>query len=110
VTWLAPDGNEMSVAQWEDPHGRCLGMLIDGRAQVSGIARPGSEATVLLIVNAHHDVVPFKLPTVPEGDYWSCLIDTDRPELRKGQHLQFDSTFEVKGRSMLLMVLQHEEE
>ncbi|MNP07778.1 Glycogen debranching enzyme [compost metagenome] len=110
VTWLAPDGSEMSVEQWEDPHGRCLGMLIDGRAQVSGIARPGAEATVLLIVNAHHDIVPFKLPAVPEGDYWSCLVDTDRPELRKGQHLQFDSTFEVKGRSMLLMVLQYDEE
>jgi hypothetical protein len=39
---------------------------------------------VLLIVNAHHDVVPFKLPAVPEGEYWSCLVDTDRPELRKG--------------------------
>ncbi|MNJ80296.1 hypothetical protein D3C77_786250 [compost metagenome] len=65
---------------------------------------------MLLIVKAHHDVVPFQLPTVPDGDYWSCLVDTDRPELRKGQHLAFESTFEVKGRSMLLMVLQHEEE
>ena len=77
-----------------------------------GSAKPLSDyqGTVLLIVNAHHDVVPFKLPAVPEGDYWSCLVDTDRPELRKGQHLQFDSTFEVKGRSMLLMVLQRDEE
>jgi len=55
-------------------------------------------------------VVPFLLPVVPEGDYWSCLVDTDRPELRKGQHLQFETTFEVKGRSFLLMVLQREEE
>ncbi|MER2299327.1 MAG: glycogen debranching enzyme GlgX, partial [Pseudomonas sp.] len=110
VTWLAPDGNEMSVEQWEDPHGRCMGMLIDGRAQVSGIARPGSEATMLLIVNAHHDVVPFKLPAVPEGDYWSCLIDTDRPELRKPEQLAFDSTFDVTGRSFLLLVLKHQED
>jgi glycogen operon protein len=65
---------------------------------------------MLIIVNAHHDVVPFLLPAVPEGEYWSCLVDTDRPEMRKPQHLQFDSTCEVKGRSLLLMVLQHEEE
>jgi glycogen operon protein len=84
-------------------------MLIDGRAQVSGIARPGAEATLLLIVNAHHDVVPFKLPAVPEGEYWSCLVDTDRPELRKGSI--FSSTrCSRQGRSLLLMVLQREEE
>ncbi|MNH38058.1 hypothetical protein D3C79_990360 [compost metagenome] len=55
-------------------------------------------------------MVPFLLPTVPDGDYWSCLVDTDRPELRKGQHLPFDSTFQVQGRSLLLMVLQREED
>ena len=31
VTWLAPDGNEMTTEQWQDSHGRCLGMLMDGR-------------------------------------------------------------------------------
>ncbi|WHU43972.1 glycogen debranching enzyme GlgX, partial [Pseudomonas fulva] len=110
VTWLAPDGNEMSVEQWEDPNGRCLGMLIDGRAQVSGIARPGSESTVLLIVNAHHDTVPFKLPSVPEGEHWSCVMDTDQPQLRKPKDLPFDSSFDLTGRSVALMVLQHSEE
>jgi len=110
VTWLAPDGNEMSVEQWEDPNGRCLGMLMDGRAQVSDIARPGSDATLLLIVNAHHDTVPFQLPEVPEGEYWNCLIDTDRPTLRKKERLEFGSTFDVTGRSMLLLALQRDEE
>ena len=65
---------------------------------------------MLLIVNAHHDTVPFKLPAVPEGDYWSCLIDTDRPQLRKPQHLPFETMFEATGRSLLLMVLQREED
>ncbi|MCE6983911.1 glycogen debranching enzyme GlgX, partial [Pseudomonas frederiksbergensis] len=76
VTWLAPDASEMSVEQWQDAHGRCLGMLMDGRAQVSGILRPGADATLLLIVNAHHDTVAFTLPGVPEGEYWNCLVDT----------------------------------
>ncbi len=110
VTWLAPDGNEMGVEQWEDPNGRCFGMLIDGRAQVSSIGRPGAEATMLLIFNAHHDVVPFQLPSVPEGNHWNCLIDTDQPKQRKGQPLAFDSSFEVQGRSLVLLVLEHEED
>ncbi len=110
VTWLAPDGSEMSTEQWQDSHGRCLGMLLDGRAQSTGIRKPGADATLLLIVNAHHDVVNFVLPQVPEGEYWTCLIDTNRPELRDREPLAFGSDFLVTGRSLLLFELHREVE
>ncbi|MNM53730.1 Glycogen debranching enzyme [compost metagenome] len=110
VTWLAPDGGEMSVEQWQDSQGRCLGMLMDGRAQVSGIQRPGADATLLLIVNAHHDALMFTLPQVPEGEYWNCLIDTDRPQLRKGERHEFASQFELSGRSLVLLELHREDD
>ncbi|MNJ56748.1 Glycogen debranching enzyme [compost metagenome] len=110
VTWLTPQASEMSVEQWQDSQGRCLGMLMDGRAQVSGIQRPGADATLLLIVNAHHDDTAFTLPQVPEGEYWNCLIDTNRPQLRKGEQHAFDSTLEVSGRSLVLLELQHEDD
>ena len=32
---------------------------MDGRAQASGIKRPAMDATALLVLNAHHDVVNF---------------------------------------------------
>jgi len=110
VTWLAPDASEMSVEQWQDAHGRCLGMLMDGRAQVSGILRPGADATLLLIVNAHHDTVAFTLPGVPEGEYWNCLVDTDRPHLRKGEQHAFASEFQVSGRSLVLLELYRDDD
>ncbi|MNN28186.1 Glycogen debranching enzyme [compost metagenome] len=110
VTWLAPDASEMSVEQWHDSQGRCLGMLMDGRAQVSGIQRPGADATLLLIVNAHHDTLAFTLPQVPEGQHWNCLIDTDRPQLRKGERHGFDSPLQVQGRSLVLLELQPEDD
>ncbi len=43
----------MNNAQWEDGKARCFGLLLDGRAQESGIRRRGSDATLLLICNAH---------------------------------------------------------
>lgn len=110
VTWLDPQANEMTTEQWEDSHGRCLGMLLDGRAQVSGIRRPGADATLLLIVNAHHDVVNFVLPEVPEGEYWNCLVDTNRPDLRDRERLEFGSDFMVTGRSLLLFELHRDVE
>ncbi|WPO97991.1 glycogen debranching protein GlgX [Pseudomonas sp. HR96] len=110
VTWLDADANEMSDEQWEEGHGRCLGMLLDGRAQPSGIRRPGADATLLIIVNAHYDVVNFVLPEVPEGQYWDCLVDTHRPELNGHERLDFGSTFAVTGRSLLLFELHRETE
>jgi glycogen operon protein len=52
----------MSTEQWQDGNTRCFGMLLDGRAQESGVKRRGSDATLLLVYNAHFDVVNFALP------------------------------------------------
>ncbi|HSC82884.1 MAG TPA: glycogen debranching protein GlgX, partial [Pseudomonas sp.] len=70
VTWLSPCGNEMTEEQWHDGNARCMGMLMDGRAQPTGVRRSGADVTLLLIVNAHHDLVNFRLPAVPEGAAW----------------------------------------
>ena len=110
VTWLDPHANEMSTEQWEDAHGKALAMLLDGRAQPSGIRKRGDDATLLLIVNSHHDVVNFTLPEVPQGEYWNCLVDTNRPRLNDHERLSFGSDFMVTGRSMLLFEAHREEE
>ena len=55
-------------------------MMLDGRAQESGIKRRGSDATLLLIYNAHYDVVNFTLPSVAQGQNWIGLIDTNEPD------------------------------
>jgi isoamylase len=100
VAWLAPAGEEMTQAQWEDGNARCFGMLLDGRAQESGIIRRGDDATVLLIYNAHFDVVNFTLPAVPEGLRWDCLVDTNQPEAQLASY-RFGVTFVVTGRSLV---------
>ncbi|WP_263265089.1 glycogen debranching protein GlgX [Pseudomonas sp. RIT-PI-S] len=110
VTWLDPQGNEMTSEQWQEGHGRALAMLLDGRAQPTGIRKRGDDATLLIIVNAHHDVVNFKLPEVPQGKHWNCLVDTNRPALREHEPLTFGSEFMVTGRSFLLFELHREEE
>ncbi|MBD8120808.1 MULTISPECIES: glycogen debranching protein GlgX [Pseudomonas] len=109
VTWLSPSGDEMSTEQWEDPNGRCLGMLLDGRAQETGIRRRGSEATLLLVVNSHHDGVNFTLPEVPEGRNWTSLIDTNQPEITGKDEFEFGTEYTVTPRSLLLFKLQKED-
>ncbi|MCA6108784.1 glycogen debranching protein GlgX [Bradyrhizobium cenepequi] len=108
VTWLAPSGEEMVTEQWQDGNVRCFGMLLDGRAQETGIKRRGSDATLLLIYNAHFDVVNFTLPKVPQGQHWQGLIDTNQPD----GHLPtfpFGHAYAVTGRSMLAFGLASED-
>jgi len=110
VTWLAPDATEMTTEHWHDAHNRCLGMLLDGRAQETGIRRKGADATLLLVVNAHHDIVNFTLPEVPDGGFWTCMIDTNQPSIRGQERFDFGHEYSVTGRSLLLFELQRDEE
>jgi isoamylase len=79
---------------------RCFGMLLDGRAQETGVKRRGSDATLLLVYNAHFDVVNFTLPSVPDGTSWLGLIDTNQPEAQLGA-FSFGENYLATGRSLL---------
>ena len=105
ATWLTPASEEMRPEQWKDPMARCVGVVLDGRGQTSGIARRGSDATLLIIVNAHHEVVQFKLPKVTGGRAWLALIDTNSPEEDAGAPRRPGHLYEVAGRSVLVFRL-----
>ena len=88
------------MMQWDDANAKCFGMLLDGRAQESGVKRRGEDATVLLIYNSHYDVVNFTLPTVPEGLAWEGLVDTNQPDAQPASY-PFGTVYAVTGRSLV---------
>ena len=106
VRWLTPSATDIEAEQWQDANARCFGMLLDGRAQATGIRRASMDVTVLLVLNAYHDVVKFTLPDVVGGQTWRCLLDTNAPD--RTATLQFASgdEYEVIGRSLMLFALQ----
>lgn len=104
VTWINANGSEMQESNWADTGMRCFGMLIDGRAQTTGIRKRGQETTLLLVFNAHHDVVQFTLPECTGGREWSLLIDTNIPGKEDGSFSTGD-TYEVTARSLVVFKL-----
>ncbi|ESR24558.1 glycogen debranching protein GlgX [Lutibaculum baratangense] len=106
VTWLLPNTEELAEEHWHDGNGRCFGMLLDGRAQPTGIKRRGDDATLLIVTNAHHEPVEFTLPEVPEGDHWLRLIDTMEGRIGKLPGFGFGAVYEVGPRSLALFVLE----
>jgi glycogen operon protein len=79
VAWLAPDGKEMDDAAWNADITRSLGMLLAGDAieEVDERGRPITGDTLLVLLNAHDDKVPFTLPALDEDQHqWQRLLDT----------------------------------
>jgi len=105
VTWLTPLATEMTDENWNDGHAKCFGMMLDGRAQESGIKQRGADETLLIVTNAHHDGVNFKLPDVPDGRQWVRLLDTNDPALRREPYA-FGAEYTVTGRSLLVFILE----
>jgi isoamylase len=100
VAWIDADGSEMSDEAWDNGM-RCFGMLLDGRGQATGIKKRGADATLLLVFNAHHEVVEFTMPPCYEADGWRRLFDTTDPQLDASQ-FAIGAVYEVTPRSMLL--------
>src|SRR5262245_13230923 len=105
VAWINATGVEMTEAHWKDPHVRCFGMLLDGRAQETGIRRRGEAATLLIIFNPWQDVVKFTLPAAPGGSVWTLRVDTNFPDSTEEPRFDFGHGYEVTARSLLLFQL-----
>ena len=108
VAWLTPNGQEMTQKDWSDKNASCLGVLLDGRAQETGIRRPGTDATLLLVLNADDETIPFTLPAAPEGREWVRLIDTNHVEQTHMPRYPFGHVYQVTDRSLLLFMLRPE--
>ena len=83
---------------------------MDGRAQPTGIRRRGEDATLLMVLNAYHDLVEFTLPETAGG---SQLVAADRHQSRRGRrtaaHFATGEAYGVTGRSLLLFALEPDE-
>jgi len=106
VTWVRPDGRDMELSDWEDATTRCFGMLMDGRAQATGIRRPASDATLLFLVNAHHEDVPFTLPETAGGRHWRVMFDSAAPDGDGSPTYGIGDGFNLIGRSSAMFLLE----
>ena len=107
IVWLNPDGQEMSDAEWGQAFARCLGMYLAGRAleEQNERGRALVDDDLLVLLNAHHEVIPFALPTFNGSTLWNTVIDTQydsglAPEARYEAGMQYP----LQGRSVVLLM------
>jgi isoamylase len=105
LTWINASGAEMRDEDWGDGNMRCFGMLMDGRARPTGVRQRGTEATMLMVLNAHHDLVEFTLPACSGGDRWNIVLDTNTADSPQGGSYESADKYAVTARSLLLFAL-----
>jgi len=113
VMWFNPGGNEMSEDEWNSPFVRCLGMLISGDATdlVDERGEPVRDDVFLLLINAHHEPIPFLLPG-EEHIEWELVLDTTNDDGFLKQPKKFSSGEDVDlgGRACMLFKLSQGEQ
>ncbi|PNG28055.1 glycogen debranching enzyme GlgX [Methylocella silvestris] len=111
LTWVNAGGGEMEQGDWE--LAQCFGLMLDGRAQPTGIHKRGEDATILMIFNAWDDIVEFTLPSQGGANqHWTLMIDTNlsvEEDERETQTFRFGQKYAVTARSFLLFALVPDE-
>jgi isoamylase len=77
LTWLRPDGLEMTDVEWQDGSSHALGMLIR-TGDAGGMERRerGGEEAILLLLNGGGRAKSFLLPGTDPGGTWTEILDT----------------------------------
>ncbi len=105
IAWLKPDGTEMTSEEWNHGHARGLGVYLAGDAldEIDGRGQPVRDDNFLLLFNAHHDTIEFRLPDYDAAG-WLVLVDTDRDDgLLPDGTFQPHGVYTVAGRSLALL-------
>ena len=77
ICWFTPAGSEMSDADWGG-YVKCLGMWLAGDmiGETDMKGEPIFGDTLLIVMNAHHETIPFTLPEITGEGQWELVFDT----------------------------------
>ena len=95
VVWIRPDAKDMEPDDWENGHTRSIGLLFCAT----------DRTRLLILVNAHHETVPFRLPNAETAASWRIAVDTDQGRIDPEEpHIPADTVFDLPARSLFLFV------
>ena len=111
MVWFRPDGQEMSETDWDNGQALSLGLRLAGDAieEVDPRGRRIVDDTLLILLNAHHERLPFVLPAHQRSVRWDLILDTREVSGRRRQRLlRGGEAYALEGRSMALLRYQHQ--
>ncbi len=106
VWWFRPDGRAMTQRNWQRGDALSLGVFLNG-AEISAYSAEGIpviDDTFLILFNAYHESIEFRLPPSAYGRRWAYEIGTVNAELPPHARVySARDTLAVEGRSLLVL-------
>jgi len=113
LAWFRPDGKEMTDEDWNKGYVRSLGLRLAGDAieERDEKGRPILDDTLLVLLNAHHEPLPFTLPAHKRSVRWMMILDTavTTHDMRKNTLLRGGTLYNLHARSLAVLRLQKEQ-
>lgn len=106
LSWLRPDGKEMTDEDWGNPETRCVGERLAGDAieATDERGRRIVDDTLLILLNAHYESVPFVLPAHRPEQHWELVLDTQESSGgREPSPVLGDDSYVVAPRSLVMV-------
>jgi glycogen operon protein len=107
ITWLTPLGEEMTDEEWNQSFARCLGLFLAGSAieEYDDRGNLVKDDNLILLLNSHHETIPFTLPAEPANARWEVLVDTsvDGDHPADGRFYHTCAEYPLKKRSFVLL-------
>jgi isoamylase len=105
LAWFRPDGSEMTADDWNKPFARSVAFLLGGDT----IMTPDEHGerivgdTLLVLLNAHHEPVTYRLPEIEWGREWEILADTAGASDSKRDLIEARGAVRVEARSLVIL-------
>jgi glycogen operon protein len=107
ISFLEPSGAEMADADWNSEFVKCLGVRLAGDS-LDDVDKKGNlivDDTILWLLNAHHEKIPFTLPQTRPAQGWELLLDTADPAAEPRRIRPGVLSYDLQERSLVLLRL-----
>ncbi|MBK6972492.1 MAG: glycogen debranching protein GlgX [Sterolibacteriaceae bacterium] len=111
VVWLSPEGREMNDEEWSQHFARCFGIYLAGDSldETDKRGHPITDESFLILINAHHEEIEFRLPAFQGTSGWLVEVDTAHENgLRANGTFPGDSGYLMAGRTLVLLQEGHQ--
>jgi glycogen operon protein len=103
ISWVRPDGEEMTPEDWQLPWISTLGFMLGGDA-IQMVDERGERLIddhLLVLMNAHHEPATFRLPG--EGDAGRWILELDTADLGRAPGADLSGEYKMTGRSLVVL-------
>ena len=104
IAWFSPAGEHMGHDDWSG-HARSITVFVNGEAITEPDMRgePVLDDSFLLLFNADHDDVKFRLPPAAYGEAWTYEIDTNEVDVTDREPLAAEAEITMPAHAMLVL-------